>query len=129
MNFSQKQWNLGLVFCFALLFMGCSLLPPKFDATEYTNIVKLASYAAQPVCEVPQVERFKAQSVFTKTYAQHLPDNEDTYNSLEEIDAAITTLVTRVKSTQVSPTYCQLKHSTIELMTHTLLDAVGRKPR
>jgi hypothetical protein len=37
--------------------------------------------------------------------------------------------VIRVKTGAVSPTYCQLKHSNIELMTHTLLDAVGRKPR
>lgn len=119
-----------LLFACTLLFVGCGFLPPKFDATEYAEIVGLATLAEIPNCEVTQVERLHTQSRFTRNYARHLPDNEDTFQSLREINESVEALLVRVKAeTIVSPTYCRMKYSNIEFMTHTLLDVVGRKPR
>lgn len=129
MKMSKRGVIVGLYTCMVLLLVGCSFMPPKFDATEYSSIVLLATLAETPRCEIPQVERLREQSRFTKTYAQHIPNNEDTFKSLQEIDAAVDTLLVRVKSEPVSASYCRLKYYGIELMTHVLLDAVGRKPR
>jgi hypothetical protein len=119
-----------LLFVCTLLFVGCGLLPPKFDATEYTEIVGLVTLAEIPNCEVAHVERLYTQSRFTRNYARHLPDNENTFQSLREINESVEALMVRVKADpNVSPTYCRMKYSNIELMTHTLLDVVGRKPR
>lgn len=119
----------GIYLSVVMLLVGCSFLPAKFNGTEYVNIVKIASMVDTPNCEVNQVTKLKEQSVFTKNYAQHLPNNEETFHSLQEIDASIDALLLRVRTEPVSATYCKMKHINIELMTHTLLDAVGRKPQ
>ena len=125
----MKPYIAGMYLSLVMLLVGCSFLPAKFNGTEYSNIVKIASMANPPNCEVTQVARLKEQSLFTKNYAQHLPNNEETFQSLQEIDASIDALLLRVRTEPVSATYCKMKHINIELMTHTLLDAVGRKPK
>ncbi len=126
---TTRQCAVGLYLCGVLLLVGCGFLPAKFDATEYTQITWLATLAERPNCEVQQVEKLKDQSRFVKNYAQHLPNNTETFESLKEIDASVDALLERVKREPVSSTYCTMKHTNIQLMTHTLLDAVGRKPR
>jgi hypothetical protein len=129
MEGGMKSYVAGMYLCVIMLLVGCSFIPAKFNGTEYTNIVKIATMVNTPNCEVSQVVRLKDQSLFTKNYAQHLPNNEDTFHSLQEIDASVDALLLRVRTEPVSATYCKMKHINIELMTHTLLDAVGRKPR
>lgn len=126
---SLRRLVVGGYLCGVMLLVGCGFLPAKFDPTEYSHIVTLAVLAETPRCEVEAVERLKLQSAFVRVYSQHIPNNEETFLSLKEIDASVDALLTRVKKDPPTESYCKFKHTGIQLMTHTLLDAVGRKPR
>lgn len=128
---------LSVILLSSCAFISDSYFLAKFDPIEYKSIVdiRVLARSSEAYCDTPSVSASNAQLVveeidFLMLYDEPITHNLDIQKSLIELRKIAVGLKQQYNITDtVSPAFCKLKFSTIDINAGIIQKVIGNKPR